>query len=101
MLAVDVRAFVRANLPSPPARVLEIGAGAGELRRALDAAGYSVVAIDPEPRGEGVIAVALHELDEPPASFDAAVALVSLHHVNPLDQSCRRLADVLRPGADC
>ena len=32
--------------------------------------------------------MALHELDEPP--FDAAVAVVSLHHVEPLDESFER-----------
>jgi SAM-dependent methyltransferase len=97
--SADVRAFARTNLPSPPARILEVGAGGGEVGRALSAVGYSVVAIDPEPTGESVIAVALHELDEQPASFDAALAVLSLHHVNPLDKSCERLADVLRPGA--
>jgi SAM-dependent methyltransferase len=96
---VSVRAFARANLPPPPARVLEVGAGAGDLARALRAGGYEVVAIDPDPRGEGVTGVALHELDEPGASFDAALAVVSLHHVEPLEASCARLAAVLRPGA--
>ena len=99
MVAADVRAFVRANLPAPPARVLEVGAGEGDLARALRAAGYDVVAIDPEPRGDDVRAVALHELDEPAASFDAAVAIVSLHHVEPLEESCARLTALLRPGA--
>jgi SAM-dependent methyltransferase len=99
VIAVDVRAFARANLPPPPARVLEVGAGAGELARALATAGYEVLAIDPEPRGEGVAAAALHEVSEPPGSFDAAVAVLSLHHVEPLAESCRVLADLLRPGA--
>jgi len=40
-----------------------------------------------------------HELDEPPESFDAAVAVVSLHHVEPLPQSIDRLAALLQPGA--
>jgi SAM-dependent methyltransferase len=92
-------AFVRANLPAPPARVLEVGAGNGELARALESAGYEVVAIDPAPGGANVQACALHELDEPPASFDAAVAVVSLHHVDPLADSLRRLAAVLVRGA--
>jgi SAM-dependent methyltransferase len=95
----DVTAFVRAALPGPPARVLEVGAGDGELAGMLADAGYDVVAIDPAAASPAVRAVALHELDEPPASFDAALAVVSLHHVEPLEESCRRLADVVRPGA--
>jgi 2-polyprenyl-3-methyl-5-hydroxy-6-metoxy-1,4-benzoquinol methylase len=94
----DVLAYVRACLPAPPARVLEVGAGDGSLAGALRSAGYDVVAIDPGGDGEGVRAVALIELDEPEASFDAAVAIVSLHHVEPLEESCARLARLVRPG---
>jgi ubiquinone/menaquinone biosynthesis C-methylase UbiE len=99
MIASNVRAFVRANLPPPPARVLEVGAGAGELARALRAAGYEVTAIDPKPSGEGVDEESLHTLPVPSAPFDAAVATVSLHHVEPLEESCARLAAVLAAGA--
>jgi SAM-dependent methyltransferase len=99
MVSPDLHAFVRANLPAPPARVLEVGAGDGELARTLGGTGYDIVAIDPAPGGANVRACALHELDEPPASFDAAVAVVSLHHVDRLAESLRRLADVLLPGA--
>jgi SAM-dependent methyltransferase len=99
MVTPDLRAFVRANLPAPPARVLEIGAGDGELARALGGTGYEVLAIDPESGGANVRACGLHELDEPPESFDAAVAVVSLHHVEPLAESLRRLATILAPGA--
>jgi SAM-dependent methyltransferase len=98
MLTSDVEVFVLANLPRAPARVLEVGAGRGELAQVLRDTGYDVTAIDPEPGGDGVVAVGLAELDEPAASFDAAVAVVSLHHVRPLDGACRRLADVVRPG---
>ena len=98
MASGDLRAFVRANLPEPPARVLEVGAGDGRLGRGLRAAGYDVLAIDPEPKGEDVRAVALADLDEPAASFAAAVAVVSLHHVDPLVESCRRLGEVVEPG---
>ena len=97
MVAQAVEEFVRASLPPPTARVLEIGAGDGELAARLGAAGYEVVAID--PAGEGaVLPVPLLDLDEPHASFDAALAVVSLHHVEPLEPSCRRLAEVVRPG---
>jgi SAM-dependent methyltransferase len=96
---MEVLAFARANLPPPPARILEVGAGSGELARGLTRMGYDVVAIDPHPHGDDVVPVALHELGEPPGSFDAAVAVLSLHHVNPLEESCGRLAALLRGGA--
>jgi len=98
MAALALLAFVRANLPEPPVRLLEIGAGDGELARALAEFGYEVLAIDPDPAGEDVRPVALHELDEPSGTFDAALAVTSLHHVEPLENSVRRLADLLKPG---
>jgi SAM-dependent methyltransferase len=96
VLTTDVIAFARAALPAPPARVLEVGAGDGELAAALVDAGYDVVAIDPASSSPAVRPIALHELDAEP--FDAAVAVVSLHHVEPLEASFRRLAELVRPG---
>lgn len=98
MLHSAVTTFVRAALPAPPARVLEIGAGSGELAAVLTEAGYEVVAIDPAAQSPEVRAMSLHEVDEPAASFDAAVAVVSLHHVEPLTESFRRLGELVRPG---
>jgi SAM-dependent methyltransferase len=89
--------FVRGSLPPEPARVLEVGAGSGELAAALSSAGYDVIAIDPAGEGD-VVPVALLDVDEPEASFDSAVAVVSLHHVEPFEPSCRRLAELVRPG---
>jgi SAM-dependent methyltransferase len=98
MVASELLAFVRANLPAPPARLLEVGAGDGALAGALAVAGYDVLAIDPQPAGADVRPVALLELDERPASFRAAVAVTSLHHVEPLEESLARLAELLEPG---
>jgi len=98
MAPVELRAFVRAHLPEPPARVLEIGAGSGRLARALRAAGYDVLAIDPKSDNEDVRPVALADVDEPAGSFAAAVAVVSLHHVDPLEESCRQLGELVQPG---
>jgi len=98
MVATEVLAFVRAALPAPPARVLEVGAGDGELAVALRDVGYDVLAIDPASETSEVARVALHELEEPDAPFDAAVAVLSLHHVEPLPESCERLASLVRPG---
>ena len=86
MLTDELLGFVRSALPAAPARVLEVGAGEGELAARLRGLGHEVQAI------------ALHELDAPEGSFDAAVAVVSLHHVEPLGESCERLAALVRPG---
>ena len=98
MPSADVRAFVRSALPAPPARVLEVGAGQGELAAELLTSGYDVVAIDPAGGPPPVRQIALLEFDAPASSFDAAVAVVSLHHVNPLRESLARLGSLVRPG---
>ena len=95
----DAIAYARAALPPPPARVLEIGAGDGALAATLTEAGYDVTAIDPRGGDNGVLQVALEDLEAPPRSFDAAIAMLSLHHVVPLGKSLRRLSEVLRRGA--
>jgi SAM-dependent methyltransferase len=96
MVTVELLAFVRASLPAPPARILEIGAGDGELARALDFAGYEVTPIDPAAEPDGMVKpVALINAN---GRFDAAVAVVSLHHVDPLEASCAHLATLLEPG---
>ena len=96
MPSTDVLAFVRAALPPPPARVLEIGAGSGELAAELRDGGYDVTAIDPAAAEHaGVQRAALLDVD---GTFDAAVAVVSLHHVEPLRESCEHLATLVVPG---
>ncbi|HEU0193598.1 MAG TPA: methyltransferase domain-containing protein [Gaiellales bacterium] len=99
MADLEVVAFARANLPDPPCRVLEVGAGEGELASSLATAGYAITAIDPDPRGDNVDGVALADLDAEAGVFAGAVAIRSLHHVHPLAPSLQRLAEVLEPGA--
>jgi SAM-dependent methyltransferase len=66
----------------------------------LREAGHDVVAIDPAADADtgGVRPVALLDVDAPDGEFDAAVAIVSLHHLEPLAESVARLAAVVRPG---
>lgn len=97
MLTSDLLAFVRASLPDRPCRVLEIGAGKGELAEALTGAGYAVTAIDPAAEDGGEVQPV--SLVDAQGAFDAAVAVTSLHHVEPLDESLAHLAILLPPGA--
>jgi SAM-dependent methyltransferase len=91
-------AFVLSSLPPPPARVLEVGCGAGELALTLDAAGYDVVAVDPQaPEGPIFRRMRLEELDDP-GPFEAAIARYSLHHMHELEAAVARIAALLRPG---
>jgi SAM-dependent methyltransferase len=94
----EVEEWVRANLPPAPARVLEVGAGDGSLAASLTATGYDVTAIDPKSEAPNVEPVSLTDFtaDE---RFDAAVAVVSLHHVEPLLLGATRLANALQPNA--
>ena len=95
----EVEDWMRANLPLPPARLLEVGAGEGELARSLRTSGYEVTAIDPKSESPDVQRVALAALRLPEHPYDAAIAVVSLHHVDPLAASVERLASILDPGA--
>ena len=75
---MDLVAFVRTALPPPPSSVLEVGCGAGQVARSLDAVGYRVVAIDPEaPEGEIFRRTTLENLRHT-GPFDAAVASYAL-----------------------
>jgi len=97
VLTADLVAFVRASIPDPPLRVVEVGAGRGELAAELRSAGYRVTAIDPAAEPDsGVEPLALIDVR---GSFEAAVAVVSLHHVDPLEESCAHLATLLPAGA--
>jgi SAM-dependent methyltransferase len=91
--------FVREQLPPAPARVLDVGCGAGELTTALAVEGYDVLGIDPRaPQGDRFRRVLLEDLNPEEETFDAVVASHSLHHVRDLDQALDRIAALLRPG---
>jgi Methyltransferase domain len=89
---MDFAAYTKAHLPPPPVRVLEVGCGReGGVARELAAAGYDVLAVDPEaPAGPLYRRVTLEELDDD-GPFAAVVAGRVLHHVHPLGPALDKL----------
>lgn len=90
--------FAQAHLPDPPARVLEVGCGRGELAWAITGQGHRVTAIDPEaPEGGLFQAIALEEFSDP-WPFDAVVCSRVLHHIDDLESALAKIHQLLRPG---
>lgn len=88
--------FALNALPVPPCRVLEVGAGNGQLARALRRAGYDVLAIDPAAEDvEAVAQTAIEDLDSSVGPFSAVVANRSLHHLRDLEIGLDRIVDLL------
>lgn len=93
-----VEEFVLDQIGSPPARVLEVGCGEGELASALARAGHYVTAIDPRaPEGPIFRRLKIEEFSAP-EPFDYVVASLSLHHVEDLGRALDKVADSLRAG---
>jgi SAM-dependent methyltransferase len=93
-----VEEVVLDQVGTPPAQVLEIGCGEGELSHALARAGHSVTAIDPRaPEGPIFRRVGIEEFTDP-GPFDYVVAILSLHHIEDLGGALDKIADALRTG---
>lgn len=84
-MRIDRFADVVAKRLPAGARILEIGAGDGILAERL-AKAYDVTAIDRKPRGTF------------PATFDAIVAQLVLHHVDDLGAALEKVSRLLRRG---
>jgi SAM-dependent methyltransferase len=102
------QAILRAALPIPSARVLDVGGGAGVHARWLVDDGYDVLLLDPVPlhveqaRAAGLVAELgdARELPAPDASAEVVLMLGPLYHLPERADRLRALAEarrVLRP----
>jgi SAM-dependent methyltransferase len=91
--------FVRAQLPAPPAWVVEVGCGPlGGFVPMLHLAGYDATGVDPEaPQGPGYSRVEF-ERYAPAGPADVIVASTSLHHVADLGEVLDLADAALVPG---
>lgn len=88
-------AFVRTTLPPPPATVLEVGAGSGDLARALVDRCYDVTAIDPIASDDGLVRPVTLEAFDPDARYDAILANRTLHHIGDLEDAVATIDGLL------
>ena len=99
----DLVARIVAGSPGPD--VLDVGCGTGIAARQFQAAGCSVLGVDPDPRMAGhararglQTEVATFETWEPAGRvFDAVIAAQSWHWIDPV-AGCAKAARVLRPN---
>src|SRR6185369_13917853 len=96
--------LVTPHLPEPPAHILEVGCGGGELAAALQQRGYDVLALDSSPRNveraraRGVEAAVATWPDFVDVPFEAILFTRSLHHIQPVTEALRRAHQLLRHG---
>jgi len=89
-------------------RVLDVGAGEGQVARELAAAGAEVVGVDPirsqielavtRAGGPAYLRCSAERLPFSSASFDGAVACLVFEHIDDLDAALAEVARVLAPG---
>ncbi len=114
LAAEDAAILSLLSLPEG-AHILEIGTGTGHFARAAAQAGYRVTALDISPimlqyaagraEAEGLADIKLKHggfltFTAPPASFDAAVSVLALHHLPDLWKAVAlsNVRRVLKPG---
>lgn len=89
--------FLSSHVPPPPARVLEVGCGDGDLARALADRGFEVTAIDPHAPEGALFQRVTFESFQATQEFDAVVASVSLHHIEDIAGALDKTLSLLSP----
>jgi SAM-dependent methyltransferase len=96
-----------AELTGGTGRLLDIGAGRGELLRAATEAGWQCVGIEPSRTfseyaasfsGSEVRCKPIEECDFESSSFDAVILAAVLEHLYNPDETIKEISRILRPG---
>ena len=95
--AHTLRMLELAELPRG-ARVLDMGAGAGEALRLLRESGFDAAGLDLAPRGEGVEQGNILHLTCPDGSFDAVLSQCAFFVSGDVPGALREARRVLKPG---
>ncbi|MGH9751001.1 MAG: class I SAM-dependent methyltransferase [Candidatus Polarisedimenticolia bacterium] len=96
--------FLKPRLAGGTRRLLEVGAGEGDLAGVLAALGHRVTALDADAdsveaaRRRGLDARVARWPDFEGGPYDAILFARSLHHMEDLDGTVRRAREVLGPG---
>jgi SAM-dependent methyltransferase len=107
---------IKALLPVPAGRALDLGAGNGIVSHALAKQGWTVTAVEPDASdlvGAGAIRTVAREtslpitvieafgeaIPEEAGAFDLVVARQVLHHAHDLPAFCREMSRLARRGA--
>lgn len=91
------RMLALAGLPQR-ARVLDMGAGAGETVTLLREAGYAAEGVDLQPRSELVMQGSFLHTDYPDGSFDAVLSQCAFFLSGDVPGALREALRVLKPG---
>jgi SAM-dependent methyltransferase len=96
-------AHLKPLLPSPPARVLEVGCGRGALAAALAGLGYEVTGVDRNAEmataaGERGVTVIQADVRDVTGEYDVVLFTRSLHHAEDLDDILAHAATLLAPN---
>jgi SAM-dependent methyltransferase len=94
------------RLVTPPARLLDVGAGQGRFVAAAAGAGYDAAGIEPSQRGStraermgaSVTRQSIEAAEIPAGSLDAVTLWHVLEHVEQPEAAVRRIAGWLAPG---